>query len=224
MSRLFTSNSDHLDVASATLAAPPLTMAAWVKPQALGTAMQLFNVGTSGSNIQRMAISLVAAGAARMSDVDATLHEVISGGGILETANWHLVVGVAVDHTATGRAAYLDGANKVANAGGLSAPSAPNAMRINCTLSGANSSNALIAHVALWDIVLSDAEILQLFSVPPNQVRLADLVEYWPLTQNLSPEPSLGTTPHSMIVTGSTYSLDDPYLQVTYPLESVDYF
>lgn len=215
MSRTFDgTNTFHLDAAVATISAPPITMFAWAKLAALGAARQMLNVGTSASASNRMALSVVAANNGRFSDQDGSARDAISTTPtIADTTNWHLITGGAVDHTVTGRFGMVDAyyPGKGSGTGGTSAPSAPNCMRISGSPDGANNMNGLLAHVGFYSVVLTDAEIEILRRFGPLAVQRANLVEYWPLTGNNSPEPSYGSSATSMTLTGAVvYSTDNP--------------
>lgn len=191
-------------------------MFAWAKAAALGVALQMLNIGTSASALNRLALSTTAANGVRMSDVDATAHDAVSTNLLADTTGWHLFTGVAVDHTGTGRFGELDAYYpQKGTGGGLSAPSAPNCMRISGTPAGASNMNGLLAHVGFYSVVLTDAEIEILRRFGPLAVQRANLVEYWPLTGNNSPEPSYGSSATSMALTGAVaFSTDNPSFAV----------
>lgn len=214
MSRVFDgTNTFHLDATVATIAAPPITLFAWGKVTALGAAGQILNVGTTGSNVQRMGISMSATNFARFSDADAGTHDATSTSPpVPDTTSWHLFTGGAVDHTPTGRFSELDAYYPgKGGAGGTAAPTAPNCMRISGSPSGANSFTGLLAHVGIYSVTLTDAEVMLLYRFGPLAVQVANLVEYWPLTEGKSPEPSYGTSGTSMVLTGAVaFSTDNP--------------
>lgn len=66
-----------------------------------------------------------------------------------------------------------------------------------------------IAEVALWNVALSDDEIALLSQgESPLNIRRADLIHYWPLDGNASPEPDLvGARPGTLV---GTLPLDSP--------------
>jgi hypothetical protein len=71
----------------------------------------------------------------------------------------------------------------------------------------------LIAHVAIWNIALADADVLLLASGPPNNVQPANLIDYWTLNTNASPEvPLVGA--NNLTVTGTLYSSSDPFYNI----------
>lgn len=69
----------------------------------------------------------------------------------------------------------------------------------------------LIGHIAVWDVELSDAEVLQLATLYPTEVRPADLVAAWDCTENEDPIlDSVGS--NDLDVSGATFSADNPTL------------
>lgn len=222
MSRVFDGTNSHfLSVASATVSGFPVSFSAWVKLASLGALRYVFDIGTSGVSSNSKQLTITA------GDIPQCSITSISGGNAgspasIQDANWHLISGSMA--AANSLAVYLDGANKGTGAGVIN-PSAPNIMRISGAPSGTTNVNGLIAYVGLWNIALSDADHAALALGTPDLVQPANLVEYWPLTGNQSPEPSYGTSPHSMILTGTSFSPDNPIFAGTpYYLPSADYF
>jgi hypothetical protein len=70
--------------------------------------------------------------------------------------------------------------------------------------------NGLIAHVCVWNIALSDANMTALAaSTNPQDISPGSIVDYWTLTGNVSPEtPTVGAD--NLTVTGTTFSSDNP--------------
>ena len=75
--------------------------------------------------------------------------------------------------------------------------------------------NGKLAHAAIWNVALSDQEVASLKYLYPNQVAVANLVNYWPLTSNKSPEPDYGSGNLPLTVTGTTFSTDNPNIAGT---------
>ena len=67
-----------------------------------------------------------------------------------------------------------------------------------------NAADGSIAEVALWNVVLSDTEISALASgVWPSKVRPANLLGYWEVGGNESPEPEGSGKQYQMILVGA---------------------
>lgn len=131
-------------------------------------------------------------------------------GSAPSTGAWHCVVGTI--NGATGvMTVVLDSGTKV------SATVSPDAVGINtCAIGAFNDSyyfDGLIAHVAIWDIVLADADQSSLASgTAPSSIQSANLIHYWPFTEDHgSTEPDHGTGNSTLTLTNSpTYSTDNP--------------
>jgi hypothetical protein len=192
--------------------APPCTLSAWVRVYDV-VSSQIVTVGTSGSANNYYALGLNASNKAQAIEKDTVNGLAISA---LTVSNnvWHNLTAVFTDHT--NRAIFIDGANKVA-AAGLRAAAATSFIGImGDTISGGGWP-ADYAHVAIWNIALSDTEVSQLFAVGPAWTRPASLIEYWPLFGNLSPEPSTQTA--NSLTVAANYSSLDPfgnYMRVPY--------
>jgi hypothetical protein len=209
MSRSFSANTDHLDAASAVRASRPVTVSAWVKFGDTGSG-HIFNIGQAGTSNHRLTLQV--AGAVIQSILrDASNSRSASASGSPSTGVWTLCTGTWTDDTT--KACFRDGANKGTNAVAAT-PGTFDATRISGNLSTTPGipllSGTLVAHVGVWDIVLSDSEIAELTTKAPNLVRSDHLIEYWPLTGNQSPEPSSGSQATSLTVTGTSYSTDNP--------------
>ena len=211
MSRLFATGSDHLDNNNPAWTAPAGTICAWIKSTSLVTPAQIVTLGTSGSGSNRFTLGMTSGAFFVCNENDGSSSVANATSPVLDTTNWHLAVGVWSDHT--NRAAFFDGLSKGTIAA-LKASSAPNVTRISADPAGGNPAAMYIAHVAIWNIALIDADVLKLLTQLPSTVQAASLLEYWPLTGNASPEPSLGTSPHTLTVTGTAFSTDNPALGI----------
>jgi hypothetical protein len=211
MARTLSSTSDHLDNASPGLTGYPATIACWLKNKALTTDQCLVTLGTSASDQNRFSIHATTTGGCQSEAVDGSAASQATASSTIADANWHLYTGVFTN--ATSYAAFLDGANKGTQSTSR-AVSAFNVTKISAK-PGANgspiTSAGVLAHVAVWNVALSDAEVLSLLTTRPSAVQPTHLVGYWTLTDNASPEPDLGTGNHSLTVTGTSYVADDPY-------------
>jgi hypothetical protein len=220
MSRFFDgTTSGHLDVASATVSAYPMSMCAWVKMAALGVTGNAMNCGTSASSDNRFSLLVDATAAPSATTRDTVQTNAFAATKIQNLTGWHLISGTWSSTTL--RTSYLNGGSAGTDVN-TRTPSASNAMAIGTTTLPSVGFNGYIAHVGLWDIALSAADHAALFLGMPNTVQPDNLREYWPLVAGLSPEPSFGLNPHSMIVTSTAatgiYSDDNPLPGYTPPL------
>jgi hypothetical protein len=140
-------------------------------------------------------------------------------GGSYTSARYTTVMAVDTWHRITGR---YDGTDLEAFYQGLeeattttSAHAAGTGGKV-CMLAGQEGSSAFddgrIARVALWDVALTDGEILSLGSglVSPSEVRNANLVRYYELYGTASPEVDWSGNGGVATVTGATQADHSP--------------
>jgi hypothetical protein len=217
MSRTFSSGSDNLKATSATAYVTPFTVSVWYKRVGASTASQrLFQAGTgvSGNNF----FALFDSGSAVNRVSNATVNDsgtstTVTTSSFYSDSNWHFQT--AVFASATSRSIYLDAGFKVSDNVTNRVPTGTmDTLRVSGALTGSAPilDGNKVAYIGVWDIALSDAEVAQLAANAPSQVRSDHLVEYWPLTGNLSPEPSYGSRATSLTVAGTVYDTDNPTL------------
>lgn len=200
MARSFNGTSDKLQYSGAVISAMPLTIACWFLPNnALANELVSISDGTL-TNIWelRLVSSKVQANVGSIAASSSTTYT---------TGAWHH--GAAVFASSSSRAAYLDGGNKGTNAsGGTNAG-------VNLTQIGVGPSskffNGSLAEIAIWNVVLTDAEIAALATgVRPNRVRGANIVAYWPLFGLNSPDIDYSGNKQNLTVTGTTQANHAP--------------
>lgn len=175
------------------LTAVPLTISAWFYPTSFAANGTIASANGAGGDRHELRCSTAAKveAVSRMAG-PTTGSATISTTAVINT--WSHACGVFA--SATSRSAYLNGAGKVTNATNIT-PVAMSAFTIGATPS---VFVGLIADVALWNVALTDAEILALSKgVSPMRVRRESLVSYIPLYGAESPEPDL--------VAARTYSI-----------------
>lgn len=212
MARNFTGIADHLDnaVPAVTALTTGMSMCAWVKFNTLLVTQDVLTLGQAANGNNRWSIGQSSLSAAHCTARDGAASSITSSSSLMSAGVWSLLTGIFSDDT--NRASYLNGANKGTSAV-LRAITAPAATRVSGqNAAGANTvTNALIAHVAIWNTILTDADVLALYTNAPSSVQVGFLQEYWPLTSNTSPEPSIGILGNTLTVTGTTFNSDDPY-------------
>jgi hypothetical protein len=106
----------------------------------------------------------------------------------ISTGVWSLLT--AIFTTGSSRSVFLNGGNKVTDNGSLAAPLSIDRTVIGAQFDDSSSAydsftNGAIAHVAIWDAALTDAEIASLYNdgigLDPRQMRPDVLAAYWPL-------------------------------------------
>lgn len=212
MARSFSTNADHLDNAApaVTTLATGLTLSAWVKFSTVGLLQEILTLGSAATNANRWTINVSGTNFTQAQARDNAGTGSFANATLAITAGvWYLVTGTFTDDT--NRAGYANGANKGTSAV-LRPITAPTNTRVSANPAGNNPvTTGLIAHCAVWNMVLSDADVLALYTNLPSSVQVSNLVDYWPMTTGASPEPSIGFGGNSLTVTGTSFNSDDPY-------------
>jgi hypothetical protein len=185
------------------ITAAPFTMACKFNPDEETLDRALMSLRNSDGS-QRF--SLVAVGSA--SDVlqaQTTIASVTTGAASTtagyDAGTWYHAC--AVYASSTSRAAYINGANKGTSAVSA-APSGIDRVRLAVDYDGK------IAEAAIWNVALTDAEVLLASkAVSPLMVRPDALVAYWPMIGKYSPEIDVvGTYP--LTISGTVPAADHP--------------
>jgi hypothetical protein len=209
MARTFVAaSSQYLKATVVPVSAVPLSLVAWIKPvsQADGAVQRsIAFISFAAASGDFFALCLGSNGS-----VDA---EVYNGATVGKASTTTLVTAGAWQHvaavftSASSRAAYLAGGNKVTNAT-TSTPTNLNTTGIGVYVDSGNNNliNADIAEVAFYNVALTDADVLASSTgLSPLLIRPEALVAYWPLLGNTSPEIDLRGR-FELTVTGATAS------------------
>lgn len=212
MARLFTSaSSEYAEYTSGSpVTAAPLTMACWFRPADDTTRSTLINLVQSADDTHRWTLEAagnVAGDTIRYFAVAGGANSVaITTTGF--TANtWHHCC--AVEASSSDRRVFIDGGSKGTQTASR-VPASINRITVGAFRSGASNSlhaNGRIAEAAIWNVALTDSEVLALArGVHPLDMRPANLVAYWPLLGNDSPERDIH--PRSALVTSFPLTLN----------------
>lgn len=200
------SASGTLGSAGAPLTGMPCTIAMWLQP--VGTANSSTLAGISdNTNNNRLYIQRGTAAnpsAARASEVgsgssvgaitpDTPVNDNTWGHWAATFTNINL------------RSIFFNGADKSSNGSGTGALATLTNFYLAATGAGvAGAQRFIAAEIGVWNVVLSDSDIALLGSskYAPSKVQPANLVAYWPLFGDASPEPD-GHGTHDMTLTGS---------------------
>ena len=188
MSRLFDdATPDFLQADIAVIGAAPMTVCAWIRLDDLSSNQVLWWCGDKDDPLQAFTL--------QFDDINLIEWRTIDGGGSRASTStgvtidtWHHVAGAEI--STTSRSAWIDGGSKGTD-GSTESPSGADRTAIgmarDSTPSRETSGN--IAHVAVWDVVLSDSEIATLAEgISPLRVRRGSLIAYWPVNGVHSPE------------------------------------
>lgn len=215
--------TEYLQVDATPVTGYPLTVSAWVYPTNTNTYKEVISIVDKDDPNQwlvRLAMSNTAVVSLFARDSATNDGQAVST--TTYSANtWHHIAGTL---TASGRAAFLNGANKGTNA----VAKAPTGIdRIAIGRAGDSTPSdpfqGRIAEVAVWNVELSDGEIASLARrVSPKKVRPQSLVLHYSLFGNGSPEPNLagaGST-YNLTMTGTVSQADHPPVMPPFGISS----
>lgn len=169
-------NSEYLKASSAPVIDVPITMAAWVKSNDETTRRVVIGLTSS---IDNSSYYLELRGNAGGDPLSATVTRPDGGGTNADSGNyaantWHHVAGTFVSHTS--RYAFLDGV-KGSQSTVARVPDNINELIIGESNSVATYADGLIMGVGMWNVTLTDAEILDLArGTHPRDIRPMGLV------------------------------------------------
>ena len=210
MSRVFDAVDDYLPYAGGVVQGTPFTISAWGKSDATDAVTRtLVSIGSNAATDQYLALQRYSASAYVYSKNGATVGEINVTG--LTANNWHHQAFVSSGNAS--RYAYRDGTTKSTENTTSVAPNAHNLTRIGGRAQSGGTPNDLwdgkLAHVAIWNIALTDAQIVALSrGADPRDIAPDNLISYWPLAGTASPEPDVKSG-FDMTVNGATADTGD---------------
>lgn len=214
MSRSLTAASSHYlysDAITAQITAYPFTLAIWFRPVGVSGNFCLLSFGDVGGTAQWLRIqqdnTTLSCSVRNPTTVNSTPTV-----NTCDAGNWHHACGVF--RAANDWEIFLNGdtVNSGVNTSSMAMPSNLDRTGIGTLIRSTNTNffNGLLAYAAIWNVALSDAEVIGLAGGDnPLAVQNANLVGYWPLTSNASPEPD-DKNDYDMTVSGATYSSENP--------------
>lgn len=206
MSYQFSVAADKMTAAYTQFAALPCIISAFMKLTTISVSQTVCDIGTSTTSRYSCRVSINNNVAAHHHD--GTLSAATdSSTGPLADGLWHLCTAALTATNA--RAAYQDGTNKGTNSG-VRTLITPSNIWIGQDAAGANQVKGKMAHLALWSVTPTDADILRLAFGPPDLTIPTGLVDYWRM--NVNSASQISSTPLGTIltVTGAVWSSDDP--------------
>lgn len=194
MSYLFSDNFNNLTGTFSSTRDTPLTMACWIKRSAtrwaeVSTDVALMLSSTAGVNANSLSLGTNESAAdrvyARTSDAASNSPAIHDFTGITVNDTWVLLVGTFTSDAR--RDVYIESSSNTNFSPGIRTPDGlHDKLYVGTAATGFNSFTSYIAEVAIWDKVLSAAEIdaLQVAAqtgVTPSSVAAANCIGYWPL-------------------------------------------
>lgn len=178
----------------------PLTLAGWVRPDATSTNHGAFAIDSGGTELYGVRLD-TSSNDLVCQIINVPESNQISAGLSVVNGAWQHV---ACTFDGTNVTGFLDGTKGTPDTDGITDPS-PNTISVG---GGAgNHMDGQIAHWAVWTVELSDAQILELAQgVMPTSVAPNDLVAYWPIYGDASPESERGTGETNLTVSGAVAS------------------
>ena len=219
MARLFDNAlSQYLERDSAVVATQPLTMAAWFNSDDATITQAILSVvdKDDASKMHFLEIAGAVAGdPVRMASIVAGSPSYAASTTGYTANTWFHAAGVVSASNA--RAAYINGGSK-----GTDATEEDPLLVLDRTSIGrlgdstpSQYFSGSIAEVAVWDIALTDNEIIVLSKgFSPLFVRPQNLVAYWPLIGNYSPETDI-VGANNLTLTGTVVKANHP--RIIYP-------
>ncbi len=200
MARAFDGSSYLRYASGAPVTAAPLTIAAWC----------LCDNGDSGSVVALTNGTLdnefyvdVFGGDLYVAAKQAGLKNEASGPSSFSASAWRHFAGVFASTSSV--YAFINGV-KGTQATTARTPASINEVTVGTAAAGGNnlSSGTAAAEVGIWNVALSDAEVLSLAQGAfPSEVQAASLVFYAPI-RGSSPEPDQTSGARNLTVTGTT--------------------
>jgi len=202
MPRVFDGSDDRASAGATPVTAPPFTISLWFKPVDATTNGFLAGVSdTAGDNnyfrLRKNSDGTLSAAAFATSAASATTTTTYTAGV------WHHAC--ARFTSATSRQVYLNGGGKGTNTTNRS-PAGVDSVCVGARV-GATASDLVasdIAHVAIWNVALTDQEIAALArGTSPLSIRPQNLVFFAPLDGRASPEIDYTRNGNDLTLTGS---------------------
>lgn len=217
MSLVLDNADDYAVTTTPPVTATPLTIAAWVNPNSVGTLDGIVHIGDAalGTVTQCFLLRMDASGQVNFYAADTAGNSAITTNttATMTASAWNHAVGIST--SAASRRSVLNGnwAESGTNTTGRT-PTGVTDLTLGVFPNGGSPSNewnGYIAHVAVWDIALSQAEVEALAGgANPLTIQNANLVAYWPMTNSGAVgEDVIGA--NTLTLSGNTaYSSENP--------------
>ena len=206
MSRRFNGTSDYLEHGAPVVSALPITMACWfyVSARLPGTHALIAIGDAADSNTVKLTASAT----------DVTVRSIAVGGSPASSvtalpdprvATWQHACGVFA--ASNSRVVYINGGARAFGSVTVELGT-PTVTTLGATYSAGSRTQFLegyLAEAAVWDVALSEADVKLLAAgYYPDQIRPGNIVSYWSLAGQYSPDEIDRTGRFDLTVTGAT--------------------
>ena len=212
MSRQFQINQNGI-VGSSIISTTPVTMSIWWRSGVLNDPTTAICVGqySGGDNKHRIVIREDTTDVVQCATVEAGSGVVATSTSSLSLNTWYNLT--AVFASSTSRAIYINGGSKGTNTTSKD-PSGMNRIVIAAVTTGSGTytqyGDGQMAHAAIWNVALTDTEVLLLSKFSPLLVHPQSLVFYAPLRGRNDPEIELCNSLNLILNGSPAYSATDP--------------
>lgn len=180
MSILFDGTNDYAENTNAPpVLTPPFTFMSWAKRAATGNAHSLIAIGQPGSADHYHRSYISSSGTLFTTTRDTTTSNGQSTADVTDTTTWHLCGGVWA--AVNSRTSWLDAVGGTPNTGNRTGVTSPAMTRVASLTDGTHDMNGRIAHMAMWNTSLLQADWDALLAgANPLTIQNANLVWYVP--------------------------------------------
>lgn len=203
-----------MSIGSTPVTAAPLTMACWFRPVSATTDMILMSIAKGSTQTDRFILAARGSVSPHTIACDAIQAGASARTSTTNVSGWSTgawLHAAAVFTSPSAKAVFLNGADK--GSGTSKTPASIDTIGIAAdpTTPTSGFSDGRIAECGIWNVALTDDEVLSLArGLPPWRVRPGSLVGYWPLWGLQSPEVDLTSGARSLTFTGSPTIADGP--------------
>lgn len=218
MSLLFDNADDYAVTTTPPVTATPLTIAAWVNPNSVGTLDGIVHIGDAAlaTVTQCFLLRMDASGQLNFYVADTAGNSAITTNttATMTATAWNHAVGISA--SATSRRSVLNG--NWAESGTSTTSRTPTGIT-DLTIGAfpnngtpTNEWDGYLGHVAVWSIGLSQANVEALAAgANPLTIESANLVAYWPMQGDLTAALLDVVGGYNLTAVNNTaYSSDDP--------------
>jgi hypothetical protein len=209
---LFDGTTAYMELAPSPILALPCTIVAWFNPDTDTVDRSVASVGAGTARFLLQASGATAGDPIQAFSTNAAGTTQVASAGDFAPTTWQHAAGVWA--TSSSRTAYYNGVAGTANVNANTADPttflrATIGMRYNGNVRGGFFAGK-IAHVAIWNIVLTGTEIASLATpgTLPSSVHAGNLVFYADLQGGIAKDAISNT---SLTVVGATSSTDGPF-------------